>query len=164
MRFVVFQINTEFLINQLQKYLYRKHLTLPLHSNKNFVLSIAQVFRNIHFLPHDNYFSQWIKCAWFQINTDLLTKDFISFLHFKKKLALFIGNVFRNIHFLPHFPLLLTVSEICNSFTKESLHLSFTSKKKKWFPLSQRFFKTSTFYQIFTVFNSNGWCNIWINT
>ena len=163
MRFVVFQINTEFLINQLQKYLYRKHLTLLLHSNKNFVLSIAQVFRNIHFLPHDNYFSQWIKCAWFQINTDLLTKDFISFLHFKKKLALFIGNVFRNIHFLPHFPLLLTVSEIV-IVLQMSPCISPSHQKKNWLPLSQRFFKTSTFYQMFTVFNSNGWWNIWINT
>ena len=130
MRFVVFQINTEFLINQLQKYLYRKHLTLLLHSNKNFVLSIAQVFRNIHFLPHDNYFSQWIKCAWFQINTDLLTKDFISFLHFKKKISAVYRKRFSKHPFFTTFPFTFNSEWDCNSFTNESLHLSFTSKKK----------------------------------
>ena len=65
-----------------------------------------------------------MRCALFQINTDLLviyqninistqqtlTLSFIS----KNKLALLIANFFRNIQFLPHFPLLLTVNEICN--------------------------------------------------
>ena len=37
-----------------------------------FVLSIAQVFRNIHLLPHASLFSQWMRCAVFQIYTDLL--------------------------------------------------------------------------------------------
>ena len=38
-----------------------------------FVLSIAQSFRNIHFLLHFWYFWQWLRCAIFQINTNLLT-------------------------------------------------------------------------------------------
>ena len=97
-----------------------------LHSNENFVFSIAQVFRNIHFLLLDKQSSQLMRCALFQINTDLLllviyqninistqktlTLSFIS----KNKLALLIANFFRNIQFLPHFLLLLTVNEICN--------------------------------------------------
>ena len=39
---------------------------------KKFALSIAQVFRKIHILPHVYQFSQWMRCAVFQINTDLL--------------------------------------------------------------------------------------------
>ena len=53
-RFVIFQINTNFLINQLQKYFHGRYLTLLLHYNKKIVFSIAQVFRNIHFLSHTN--------------------------------------------------------------------------------------------------------------
>ena len=41
---------------------------------KKFALSIAQVFRKIHILPHVYQFSQWMRCAVFQINTDLLVK------------------------------------------------------------------------------------------
>ena len=88
-----------------------------LHSNENFVFSIGQVFRNIHFLLLDKQSSQLMRCALFQINTDLLviyqninistqqtlTLSFIS----KNKLALLIANFFRNMQLLP-------VNEICN--------------------------------------------------
>ena len=63
----IFQMNSDFLINH-----FMLHLIRLLHSNKKFVLSIAQVFRNIYFLPHANKSSQWIRCAIFQIETDLL--------------------------------------------------------------------------------------------
>ena len=49
---------TNFLINQLEKYCYTRHLTLLLRSNKLFVLSNAEVFRKIDFLPHLYPFSQ----------------------------------------------------------------------------------------------------------
>ena len=45
----MFQINTEFLINQLKNCFYAKQLTPLLHLEKKFALSIAQVFENIHF-------------------------------------------------------------------------------------------------------------------
>ena len=51
-RFVIIQIRTDFLINQLQKYFYTKQLKLLLYSNKKIVLSIAESFRKIDFLPH----------------------------------------------------------------------------------------------------------------
>ena len=72
MRFLIFQINTDFLIDQLEKYFYTRHLTLLLHSNKTFLLSIPEVFRKINFLPHFYLLSQRMRCAIFQINTDLL--------------------------------------------------------------------------------------------
>ena len=36
------------------------------------MLSIAQDFRKIHFLTHFCYFPQWMRCAIFQIKSDLL--------------------------------------------------------------------------------------------
>ena len=71
-RFVIFQMNTDFLINQLQKYLYTKHPTLLFHSNKKFVLSITKGFRKINFLPHFYLISQRMRCAIFEINTDIV--------------------------------------------------------------------------------------------
>ena len=53
---------------------------------------------------------------------------------------------------------LLLIHQNSNDFTQETLYLSFISKKK-WCSPSQRFFKTSTFYHIFTIFNSEV-CNI----
>ena len=41
-------------------------------SKKNFALSMAEAFRKINFLPRAYQFSQWMRCAIFQINTDLL--------------------------------------------------------------------------------------------
>ena len=70
--FAISQINTDFLINQLSKYFYTSHLTLLLHSNKKFALSMAKVFWKIDFLPYFYLFSQWMRCAIFQINSDLL--------------------------------------------------------------------------------------------
>ena len=67
----MFQQNTDFLVNQPKNYFYKRHLTLLLYSNKKVVLSIAQVFRNIHFLTHFYYFALWMRCAMFQINTDV---------------------------------------------------------------------------------------------
>ena len=52
MRFVIFQVNVDFLINLLTKYFYTRHLTIRLYFKWTFALSIAESFRNIHFLPH----------------------------------------------------------------------------------------------------------------
>ena len=40
--------------------------------SKKKLLSVADAFRNTHFLPHFYQFSQWMWCAIFQINTNLL--------------------------------------------------------------------------------------------
>ena len=66
-RIVIFQINTDFLINQLTKYFYTRHLTLL-----KVVLSIAEGFRKADFLPHIYLISWRMRCAIFQINTDLV--------------------------------------------------------------------------------------------
>ena len=115
--------NKYWLPNKWDKIFYTKHLILLLHSNKKFVLSIAQVFKNTHFLPHVNYFSQWMRCAIFQIKTNLLV-------------------IYQDI----------------NIFTKETLYPSIIWKKN-WRSRLLAFFETSTFYHIFTVFNSEV-CNI----
>ena len=52
MMFAIFQMNTHFLINQLEKYFYPRHVTLLLHCKKIFALSIAEVSWKIDFLPY----------------------------------------------------------------------------------------------------------------
>ena len=51
---------------------FAKHLTLLLHSSKKVVLSIAEGFRKIDFLPHFYLVSERMRCAIFQVNTDLV--------------------------------------------------------------------------------------------
>ena len=50
---------------------FTRQLTLLLHSNKKFALSIAENFRKIDFLSHFYMFSQRMRCEIFEINTDL---------------------------------------------------------------------------------------------
>ena len=116
---MIFQINTDFLINQLQKYFYTKHLTLLFHSNKKVVLSIAEGFRTIDFLPHFYLTLKMMRCAIFQINTDLVKGyEHINMLHkrlynlpsfgrfsqdmssffFLKQFLVSVIEVFRSIH------------------------------------------------------------------
>ena len=44
----------------------------PPSFKKKIALSMADVFRNIHFLPHFYYLSEWMRRAIFQMNTNLL--------------------------------------------------------------------------------------------
>ena len=62
---------------------FAKHLTLLLHSNKNVVLSIAEGFRKIDFLPHFYLISERMRGAIFQINNDLVKvcEYILIFLH-----------------------------------------------------------------------------------
>ena len=48
----MFQINTDFLINQLTQYFYTRQLTSLLYFKLKFALSIAESFKNIPFLTH----------------------------------------------------------------------------------------------------------------
>ena len=176
MRFVIILVNADFLINQLTKYFYTWHLMLLLCYKKN-ICNLdhrTESYRNIHFLTRFYHFSQWIRRAILQINTDLLviyqninssTQETLypSFI-LKKKMALSIASVFRN---LPHFPLLLMVRKICNISNKYwlldksekeiFLHKtpytlrSFQNKLRS--PSQQKLLETSTFYHIFTNFH-----------
>ena len=51
MRFVIFQVNADFLINQLTKYFYARHLTRLLYFKKKKKKGLfnKDVFKNIHF-------------------------------------------------------------------------------------------------------------------
>ena len=115
-------------------------------------LSIANIFQNIHFLPHFHYFYQWVRFVIFQINTDFLINQLqkyfyaiisqntlhCSFIPTKRSCSRSQG--FRKIDFLPHFYLILErmrcaifqinadlvkVYEHINTFTQETLQLSF---------------------------------------
>ena len=64
--------NSEWLLSKSAKeiFLHKTPYTLSL-----FVFSITEDFKTIHFFPHFYLFSQWMKCAIFKINTDLLKID-----------------------------------------------------------------------------------------
>ena len=53
-------------------YIRMVNLTFLLYFQEKIVLSIADAFKNIHFLLRFHWFSQWMRCAIFQINTNLL--------------------------------------------------------------------------------------------
>ena len=131
MRFLIFQINTDFLIDQLEKYFYTRHLTLLLHSKKTFLLSIPDVFWKINFLPHFNLLSQRMRCAIFQINTDLL-------------------KIYEHINIFTQEALTLLHLE-----ASLKIHLSFFPKSS-WRSLARRFLEAAIFYHMFTGFGS-GW-------
>ena len=91
-------------------YCYTRDLTTLLHFKIKSVLSIAEDFRNIHFLPHFHYFHQWMGFAIFQINTKFLinllkyifTKDTLH-LSFISQINRSFSEISRNTHFLPPF-------------------------------------------------------------
>ena len=62
---------------------FAKHLTLLFHSSKKVVLSIAEGFRKIDFLPHFYLILERMRYAIFQINTDLVKvyEYILIFLH-----------------------------------------------------------------------------------
>ena len=66
-RFLIFEIDADFKINQLKNFFYTRQLTLL-----KVVFSIAEGFRKVDFLPHFYLISQRMRCAIFQINTDLV--------------------------------------------------------------------------------------------
>ena len=122
MRFVIFQVNSDFLINHLTKNFYTRHLA-PLSSFQKICAVHRRCFQNhplfTNFSSNVYLFSQWKTCAIFQINTKLIIKQNINFftqetlyLSFisKNKLALSITNVFRNIHFGHFFTIVKRVS------------------------------------------------------
>ena len=55
-RFAIVQINTDFVINQLEKCFYTRQLTLLHHSNKTFALSIAKRFSKHPLFTNFHYF------------------------------------------------------------------------------------------------------------
>ena len=65
----IYYLSDQLLTTQLIVY---KTPYTPPSFQKIFALSIAEAFRNFHFLLHFYQFSQWMRCAIFQINTNLL--------------------------------------------------------------------------------------------
>ena len=113
MRFVIFQINTDFLINQLKKHFYRRNFT-PFFYFKKIVLRISESFRSICFLPHFYWFSYLVRYAIFKVNTNLLINQQI------------INNISRgNL-----FPFFILKKKCCSpsqrSFETSNFHHVFT--------------------------------------
>ena len=155
---MIFQINTDFLINQLAKYFCTRNITPLLYFEKEFALFIADVFRNIHFLP---YF--WVLFTvdevcyisnQYQAPNNLAkhqyfyTRDYIPPL-FRKKMAISTTKVFRNIYSLPLFHHFknwarfvlfqvntnFLINQLKNIFTQDTWHCSFMASKNLCSPL-----------------------------
>ena len=135
---------------------------------KKVVLSIAEVSRNIYFLPHFHYFWYYHRCDIFQINTNFQIyqqKIFLRKLPYippslRKKFLLSIAEILHRKRFSRHplftiFPLFLTVSEVCSisnkylisykwakkCFYKETLRPSYISKKSLCSTSGEKFLK-----------------------
>ena len=142
----MFQVNADFLINQLTKYFYTRHLTLPPYFTKKFALSIAESFKNIHFLPHFYQFSEWMNCTMFQIKTNFQTGQ-QNIYYFKQKtlhtikISVFHRRGSRQHSLFIIFSLVLRMGKVFNItnkyqclisqlkayiFTKETLHIYVT--------------------------------------
>ena len=70
--YLIFQINTDFLINQIKNQFFHKTPYTPLPFLNKIGVSIEEAFRNIYSLSHFYQLSQWMRCAMFQINTNLI--------------------------------------------------------------------------------------------
>ena len=82
------------------QYFYTRDLISFLHFEKKLALSMASVFRNIHFLQHFDYFWQWLRFLIFQINANFLinqlTKHFLHKTHYNP--PIFEKNVCCPLH------------------------------------------------------------------
>ena len=126
MRFLIFQINTDFLINQLTNYFYTRNTSL--HTIKHFALSIPHAFRSIHLLTDFYCFSKWTRCAIFQINANLpviyqkinifTQESLYPSIIWKKKIGALHRKHFSKPPLFTMFLLFLKVSEACNISSK----------------------------------------------
>ena len=162
-----------------QLILHKTPYTPSSFQKKKIVLSIADAFRNIPFLPHFYLFSQRMWCAIFEINTSLLIINQTSiFLHkrlyippsFRKKNCALQRKRFSKHLLFATFYLFLKVGEVCNISSKcwlpnKSANKIFLQKTPDAAPAYQRktcaphrakFLETSTFYYMTTSFHS-GW-------
>ena len=69
---MTFQINANFQINQLKDIFEQENWNCSFISPKYLRSPSQNFFRNIHFLTHFHYFSQWMRCPMFEKSTDLL--------------------------------------------------------------------------------------------
>ena len=139
MRFVIFKVNEDFLINQLTKYFYTRHLTPLLYSKKIALPSQNLLETSTLYHIFTSFHSRWVVCCIsnkYQPPNNIAkhkyfyTRDFISLFHFDKILALSIAKVFETSSYY-HISL-LTVSEVCNISNKHYL-VNKSSAKETFF-------------------------------
>ena len=113
-------------MNHLKEYFYTRYPTRVLHLRK-ILLSIADVSRNIHILRQFYWFSLWVRCAIFQINTNLLiseqninifTQETLFLFFILEKWLRFLSESYFEKFIFYHIFTILTVSEICNISNK----------------------------------------------
>ena len=120
----MFQKNTDFLINQLKNLFIQDTLYPSFISKKKFTFPMVKDFRNIQFLPHFYQFLQWLRCAIFQININLLViqqniniftqETLYTSFNLKKKLALSIETFFETSIFYHIF----TIQDLFQTFIR----------------------------------------------
>ena len=123
--FVIFQVKTGFLINQLTKYLYTRQLNPFYLKKKNLRSSSQNLLKRpffttfIVFLTVDEVCYISNKNQPFSNNLAkrqyFYTREFISLLHFERKLVLLIAKPFWKHPLFTTFSLFLTVRNVCNT-------------------------------------------------
>ena len=124
MRCDIFQLNTDFLINQLKRYLYTRDFKPLLHFTK-VALSITEVFTNIHLLYHFYSFSQSVLCAKLQINTKILASLQNIYIFTKHTLSQLRYFIHANKLITFSYQHLISVNYLKNLKSCTSYHLSF---------------------------------------
>ena len=179
MRLVIFQINTDFLINQLTKCFYTRHLTPLLYFKKNKLCSPSQNLLEIStfyqiFTSSDTGWGVSVSNKYqppynFAKRQYFYTRDFISLLHFGKKIGALHRKDFSKHPLFTTFSLFLKANEVWNIsnkcwFPNNSVNKIFLHKTAYAPPAlqkilrspSQNILETFTFYFIFPSFHS-GW-------
>ena len=105
-----------------QKINFTQNTYTPPSFPKKKLLSIADAFRKIHFSPPFYQFSQWMRCAIFQINTNLLiTQRNINIFRqetlfppsFQIKIYAVHRRIFQKYRLFTAILVFLTVEEVC---------------------------------------------------
>ena len=127
MRFVIFQINRDFLIIQPTKYFYTRNLTPVLYFKKNCALHVRifekyPLFTTFLLVLIVNEVCNITNKKQPPSNLGkyqyFYTRDLISSTHFERKLALSIANAFLKHPLFTTFSLFLKGSEVCNISNK----------------------------------------------
>ena len=175
MRFVLFQVNANFQINQLKNIFTQGTWRCSFIASKNLRSPSQNLLKTSTFHPFilvltvvevsniTNKNQSPTNLAKYQY---FYTRDFISFLHYGKKLALSIARGFRNIYFLSHFHYFwrcvklvifqinadFLINQLRKYFTQNTWDCSLIPTKNLCSP-SHKFLEISTFYHMSSSFH-----------
>ena len=145
------------------QYFYKSEFISLLHFGEKLALSIANVFRDIHFLPLFHYFQKSVRFVIFQINVDFLTNHLQNYFYTKHLRSSFISEKkFSEKTFIfSTYQLVFTNDELHN-ISKNLLILIISHKrlnipplfrkKMEWSPSQIFFFWNNNFFPYFHYF------------